>query len=296
MTFVDQFGNKSAGELIRAELWNKLMSALDDLATSVNTQLATLESEVTTLTTSVGQLQTDVGTISGELTQYFKVSLSTTRVTYATGEEATIAAQVTDLAGNTVAFTDETRPWIDFVAVWGHLRAADGFESQTGDSSGGDRAVSIRTNAQGLAQALLRAEVGPELPLEVHADVGATLTAKLTDQRTISQAILDAPTPSDAKNAGAFAAFTAEYDRPAAKNVRSYLDTYYIHQAPSVIGKIAPPIVGPRWRDYASIVVALARADSDPTTPDRARGAAAIRVGFRDWVAPWLLLHYFPPD
>ena len=51
MTFVDQFGNKSAGELIRAELWNKLMSALDDLATSVNTQLATLESEVTTLTT-----------------------------------------------------------------------------------------------------------------------------------------------------------------------------------------------------------------------------------------------------
>ena len=296
MTFVDQFGNKSAGELIRAELWNKLMSAVDDLATSVNTQLATLESEVTTLTTSVGQLQTDVGTISGELTQYFKVSLSTTRVTYATGEEATIAAQVTDLAGNTVAFTDETRPWIDFVAVWGHLRAADGFESQTGDSSGGDRAVSIRTNAQGLAQALLRAEVGPELPLEVHADVGATLTAKLPDQRTISQAILDAPTPSDAKNAGAFAAFATEYDRPAARNVRSYLDTYYIHQAPNVIGKIAPPIVGPRWRDYASIVVALARADSDPTTPDQARGAASIRVGFRDWIAPWLLLHYFHPD
>ena len=49
MTFVDQFGNKSAGELIRAELWNKLMSALDDLATSVNTQLATLESEVTVI-------------------------------------------------------------------------------------------------------------------------------------------------------------------------------------------------------------------------------------------------------
>ena len=85
-------------------------------------------------------------------------------------------------------------------------------------------------------------------------------------------------------------------DRPQAAGVRSFLDTYYVHKAPAVIGKIAPPIVSPRWRDYASIVVALARADSDPTTPDQARGAASIRVGFRDWIAPWLFLHYFHPE
>ena len=117
MTFVDQFGGKSAGELIRAELWNKLMAALDALESNVNEQLGELASEITPLIANVGQLQTEVATISSELTQYFKVSLSTTRVTYATGEEATIAAQVTDLAGNAVAFTDETRPWVDFVAV-----------------------------------------------------------------------------------------------------------------------------------------------------------------------------------
>jgi hypothetical protein len=49
------------------------------------------------------------------------------------------------------------------------------------------------------------------------------------------------------------------------------------------------------WRDYASIVVAVARADADPTTPDQARGAGSIRVGFRDWIGPWLQFHYFDP-
>ena len=99
----------------------------------------------------------------------------------------------------------------------------------------------------------------------------------------------------DAKNAGAFASVAIEYDRPAATGVRSFLDTYYVHRAPSVIGKVSPPIVTQRWRDYASIVVAVARADADPTTPDQARGAATIRVAFRDWIGPWLLLHYFDP-
>src|SRR5262249_55647917 len=107
--------------------------------------------------------------------------------------------------------------------------------------------------------------------------------------------IVQAATPADAKNAGAFAAIAAEYDRPAATNVRSYLDTYYVHKAPVVSAKISPPIFAQRWRDYASIVVAVARADADPTTPDQGRGAATIRVGFRDWIAPWLTLHVFDP-
>lgn len=300
MTFVEQFGNKSAGELIRAELWNKLMAALDDLSTSVDTRFATVDSTLGTLTTQVGtlndsvtQLQTDVGAVKTELAQYYKVSLSTTRVSYATGEEATIVAEVRDLLGQPVQFADADRPWIDFVTVWGHLRPADGFESQVGDSSGGERGVSVRTNAAGVAQVLLRADVAPELPLEAHADVAAALTTKLADTRSVAQAILEAPTPIDAKNAGAFETMATEYDRPQATGVRSFLDTYYVHKAPAVIGKIGPPIVSPRWRDYASIVVAVARADADPTTPDQARGAGSIRVAFRDWIGPWLTLHYF---
>jgi hypothetical protein len=302
MAFVDQFGGKSAGELIRAELWNNVMAALDELSASVDTRFATVESslatltgEVTTLNGTVEQLQTDVGAFKNVLAQYYKVSLSTTRVSYATGEEATIVAEVRDLQGQPIAFANADRPWIDFVTVWGHLRPADGFESQTGDSSGGERGISVRTNGAGVANVLLRAEVGQDLPLEAHADVAATMTTKLSDKRSIAQAILEAPTPVDAKNAGAFAAVAAEYDRPAATGVRSFLDTYYVHRAPSVIGKVAPPVVSPRWRDYASIVVAVARADADPTTPDQARGAGSIRVAFRDWIGPWLLLHYFDP-
>ncbi len=300
MAFVDQFGNKSAGELIRAELWNNVMTALDELSTSVDTRFATVESSleelsgtVATLSGTVGQLQTDVGAVKSLLSQYYKVSLSTTRVSYATGEEATIVAEVRDLQGQPVAFADADRPWIDFVAVWGHLRPAEGFESQAGDSSGGERGISVRTNETGVAHVQLRAEVAPELPLELHADVAAMMTAKLADTRSIAQTVLEAPTPTDAKNAGAFTAISAEYDRPAARGVRSYLDTYYGRHAPSVIGKIGPPL-GPRWRDYASIVVAVARADADPTTPDQARGAGSIRVAFRDWIGPWLLDYFHP--
>ena len=40
MTFVEQFGGKSAGELIRAELWNNLMTALDTFSTSVDSRFA----------------------------------------------------------------------------------------------------------------------------------------------------------------------------------------------------------------------------------------------------------------
>ena len=302
MTFVDQFGGKSAGELIRAELWNKLMGALDDLSTSVDTRfaavdasLATLTTDVTTLTTDVTALQTDVAAIKTVLGDYFKVSLSTTRVSYATGEEAVIVAQLTDLHGQPVTFTADQRPWIDFVAVWGHLRAAAGFDSETGDSSGGERAISVRTNTSGQAQALLRAEVGPELPLQTHLDVAATMTSTLASKATLAETILQAPTPIDAKNAGAFTALATEYDRPTATSMRSYVDTYYVKNSPAVIGKIAPPVVSPVWRDYASIVVAVARADADPTTPDQARGSGSIRVGFRDWIGPWLQFHYFDP-
>ncbi len=61
MTFVDQFGGKSAGELIRAELWNKLMTALDDLSDERRHAASTpwtprsrrSPREVTTLTTDV---------------------------------------------------------------------------------------------------------------------------------------------------------------------------------------------------------------------------------------------------
>jgi hypothetical protein len=303
MTFVDDFGNKSAGELIRAELWNNLMSALDALSATVDTRfatvddsLATLGTRVTTLEGTVGTLQTDVGALQSTLAEYYKVSLSTTRASYATGEQATIVARLTDLRGNPLTFAADARPWIDFVTVGGHLRPADGFESQGGDSSGGEHGIAVRTNASGEAHVLLYADVGKDLPVETHADVSAFMTSKLADARTISQAILEAPTPSDAKQAGAFTSIAAEYDRSAAKNMRAYVDAYYVHRAPSVIGKIAPPIVSPRWRDYGSIVVAAARADSDPTTPDQARGGGSIRVAFRDWVAPWLLLHYLHPE
>ena len=116
MTFVEQFGGKSAGELIRAELWNNLMTALDTFSTSVDsrftpsTSLAALTGQVATLSGAVEEMETELGAIKTVLAQYYKVSLSTTRVSYATGEEATITATVQDLQGRPIAFAPGERP------------------------------------------------------------------------------------------------------------------------------------------------------------------------------------------
>jgi hypothetical protein len=36
----------------------------------------------------------------------------------------------------------------------------------------------------------------------------------------------------------------------------------------------------------------MAKADTDPTTADESRGAVSIQLTFRDWVFPWLRIHY----
>jgi uncharacterized protein YqgV (UPF0045/DUF77 family) len=196
---------------------------------------------------------------------------------------------------NPMTFTDANRPWIDFVTVWGHLVPADGFEVQVGDAGGGERALSVRTNTQGVAQVQLRSEVARDLPAETHADLAATLTTKLADNNTISQAILKAATPQEAKTSGAFAAIAAEYDRPTAINVRSYVDKYYVDNSVKIIGKVLPPIISQRWRDYRSTVLAFAKADADPLTPDSSRGGSSIQVTFRDWIGPWIIFDYLDP-
>ena len=121
-----------------------------------------------------------------------------------------------DLQGQPIAFAPNDRPWIDFVTVWGHLRPGGRVRVAERRQLGrrARRSRCART-APASRRSLLRAEVGHDLPLEVHADVAAALTTKLADKRSVAQAILEAPTPVDAKNAGAFAAIATEYDRPA---------------------------------------------------------------------------------
>jgi archaellum component FlaC len=308
-TFVSRFGGKTAGQLIRADEWNDLVAAIDALATGLTTELNSLETEtdtrldadeaqlaaakgqLETLSTTVAGLQGEVTALTQLLGQYFRVNLSTSRVSYVAGEQATIVAQIRDLRDQPVTFTDAQRPWIDFVTVWGHLAAAPGFQSIGGDGAGGDRALSVRVSSSGQAQALVRAEVGADLSPDVHAEMAAALTTKLSP-KSVAETILESTTPQEAKSSGAFAAIASMYDKKSGSGVRTYADKYYVDKAASIVGKVAPPIVGHSWRDYRSTVLAFVRADSDPTTPDQGRGVSTIQLTFRDWIGPWIVIHY----
>jgi hypothetical protein len=290
---VDQLGSKVAGELIRSQDWNALVAAVEGIETALTARIDAVDGEVEALggrvTAAEGaleQLETAVAPLLGQ----FRVNLRTTKLSYALGEAAEITADVRDLSNNPIAFTNETRPWVDFVTAWGQLKAVGGFESLGG---AGDRAISVRTNAQGEARVILRGEIVDSSD-ELDDEISASLTTQLAGGTTVAQAFLAAGTPAEAKSSGAFTLMTQQYDQPAAKSVRSFVDSYYVKNSPKITGILFPPITQ-RWRDYRATVIALAKNDSDPLTPDAARGVSSLQVTFRDWIGPWILLDYVNP-
>jgi archaellum component FlaC len=331
-TLVEQFANKLPGQLIKSKLWNDFVAAVDQLktdlttkvddltkvvtdgftredaaiadangkiaalATSVDTRFADDRAKIDALTTHVKQVEQDLSAVQGLVKQYFRVNLKTPRQNFATGEQAEITAEVRDLFNQPLAFADADRPWVDFVTVWGQLRPADGFESLTSGTGdvNAERAISVRTNGAGIAKVMLRAEVAEDLPEQAHAEIAGTLLTQLAPQKSLAHTILTAATPAEAKNSGAFKALADEYERPAAASVRSYVDTFYVKNAARLSPKIGMPFIE-RWRDHRCTVLALAKADADPTTPDQSRGVGSIQVTFRDWISPWILTHYIDP-
>lgn len=302
---VDTIGNKAAGQLIRSADWNMLVAALDALSAQVTSEFAAVRSEfaaadaelrglidaldarVTTLETQLETLQTEVEPL---LRQTYRVLLTTTKVNYALGELAELTAQVNDLQGNPV--TD--RPWVDFVATWGQLRPVRGFESRGGV---GDRTISVRTNDQGIARVLVRAEHAEGFAEEDEDEVAVALTTRLrADNLSVAEHILQANTPLEARERGAFEILTTEYNRTDALLVRNYVDAYYLRNPTMSVGKITPDFVErfrSRWRDYRATVMAFAKTDSDPLTPDHSRGVNSIQITFRDWIGPWIFVDYF---
>lgn len=303
---VDQLGNKLPGQLIKSDDWNALVAAvenveaslsqrIDDLSASVDTRFATLTNQVTALSTQLSDLAAQFGTfrasVEALLGQYYRVTLEATKATYALGELAEITARVTDLAGNPLDLANVAdRPWIDFVTVWGQLRAVPGSTSMGGV---GNRTIAVQVNAEGIARVRLQAEHAEGLTEEAEAEVAASLSARPTgSQMTIAEAILEAATPLDGAVKPAFRTLSVEYDRSDALSVRNYVDTYYLRYAPQVADARFTPAFRHRWRDYQTTVMAFARRDSDPRTPDQGRGASSIQVTFRDWIGPWIILDY----
>lgn len=323
---VNRLGKKAAGQLIKSEDWNALVAAVEDgdakLAQSVDAlsrsvderfketlkkidaleeklsrqmqtlgqqlagQIQGLAGRVATLETQVGDLRQKLDPVLNHL---WRVTLETTRRHYAIGEVAEITARVTDLQGRPLG----VRPWVDFVATWGQLSAASGFESLTGE---GSRTISVRTNEAGIAKLRLRSDYVQGVAEETQDEIATVFTAGFANtNRSIGDVILASKTPMEARDAGAFKALSREYDRVDTRQMRAYVDTYYVRNATRIAQPSATvDLASLGWsdHDYRATVMAFVKGDSDPQTPDAARAVSSTQITFRDWIRPWIHLGY----
>lgn len=288
----EKIGGKVAGELIRSEDWNALVTAIEELETVLSARIDGVEAQVSALDNRIAETEADLAELATRVEPLFdryRVNLRTARVSYVLGEAAEITVELRDLVNEKIPFTPANRPWIDLVTPWGKLAAAPGVESLGG---AGSRAISVRANTDGIARAILRAEV-VDADEDAEAEVSASL-GTMVGGKTIAQNLITASTPAEAKSTGTFQVLTEHYDNPSAKRVKGFVDSYYASNATKVTGKIVPPFTQ-RWYDHRATVVAVAKNDSDPLTPDSGRGVSSIQVTFRDWIGPWLILDYVNP-
>jgi archaellum component FlaC len=325
---VDKLGNKAEGLLIKSSDWNVLVQAVEDndtaidaLSASVDERFKTVDTQITNLDTKVDTVRTDLKQLVSDLsdsvdaklanlhikidtvtetlaalaarinpiiTSYCRLTLNTGRLNYAIGQLAEIIARVTDLEGHPID-VGGGRPWIDFVTSWGQLKPADGFQSRGGV---GDRTLSVQVNTQGEARVFLRSDFAEGFSDDEEDEVSAALTTVVSGINiSVANTILDAQTPVEAKNKGAFRTMSLEYDRSDAVTVRKFMDAHYLRNPYLVTGKLTPTFTH-RWRDYRATVLAFVKKDSDPRTPDESRGVSSIQITFRDWIGPWLALDY----
>ena len=161
-----------------------------------------------------------------------------------------------------------------------------GFNSRAGS---GDNSISVQVNAQGIARVQLRAEHSEGFSETEEAQVSAVMQMQVPNANmTVAQSFMTAATPSDAPAKSAYKVLAQEYERQDSIALRAYADTYHVRTPEYTLSPILPNF-WTQWRDYRATVIALAKPDADPTTPDGARGAGSIQVTFRDWLWPWTL-------
>jgi len=301
---VNDFGGKISGELIKSTDWNGMLAKVESMLTTLASDLGTriddletratdLENRTTTAETRLNQAETTINAISN---RFRRLDMSTQTTRFAIGQRGTISARVTALDGSPLDLSNTAdRPWVDFVTVWGTLKAAPGFTSRGG---AGDQTLSVRVNADGFAEVLIRAShaeaFAEEEELEIESVMAIRPQAGIND--TIADLVLNANTPRDASMSFAYQAISTEYDRTSASTTpvfQRYVDTYYVMQPSRTVADFAS-VFTQRWRDYRATVMAFVKPDSNPTTADGALASASIQVTFRDWIAPWVTTDYLP--
>ncbi len=300
---VDGFGGKISGELIKAADWNGMLAQVetmfDGLAGTLGARIDAIEARANAIETRLTSVEEVVDEVEPLLqtvrTRFRRLELSAATTTFAIGQRGEIVARVKALDGSALDLADAAaRPWVDFVTVWGTLKPASGFTSRGG---AGDQTLSVQVNEAGEARVLVRAAHAEAFAEEEELEIEGFLSTRpqAGNTSTIADMVLAANTPRDATLNFAYRAISTEYDRPAATQpvFQRYLDSYYLTEPSRAAGNFTS-VFTQRWRDYRATVFAFLKPDSDPTTADGALAAASIQVTFRDWIAPWIVVDYFP--
>ena len=292
-------GTKAPGQLIKSDDWNALVAGVNAIEAALTASITALQGTVTALDTRVTTVETNITSVQADvesiLANTYRVTLETSTNRYALGALAQLTATVRDARGNVPALVNGERPWVDFVTTWGQLKPAPGFTARAGVAA---RSISVQTDANGIARVRLSSELVHDMSDDLELDFAAFLdTAVGPQNQTFAQVMLAANTPNDTQVLNAYSLASATYDSVGASAVREYADSYYFSNSSKIAGKVSPTVANfwrQRWRDHHITVLAFGKSDSDPLTPDAARGANAIEITFRDWLEPWIMVDYLP--
>ena len=284
---------KSPGNLITAADWNALVSVvveygndlvgLPERVTAAETAIDALQTRVDALESLPGRVQA-LEDETAPLRAAYKLTVSTASENFLVGDVAEIVFRATALDGSPLA---APMPWLDVVATWGRLRGAPGFSVR---DNAEENALSIQFNAAGLARVQLRSHFTKGFSATAESTFSNAMQLQVQTggtTKTARQILAASASPQDPDTKLVFKAMHLTYD--ANKSVRNYADAYVGQISGNVFqpGKIGGIISLGEWQNYRATVMAFAKPDANPTTPDPTRGIATIQVNFREWIAHW---------
>ncbi len=284
-------GGKAPGHLVKADDWNKLVTVLEaygETLAGLDVRVGDLEDELTELAAKVAPLEGLADRVqaledeTAPLRENYQLSVRTTSENHLVGQVAELVFTATALDGSPLA---APMPWLDVVTTWGRLRAAPGFIVR---ENAEENALSIQFNNAGEARVQLRSHFTKGFTPSVEQSFQNMLQTQVgTTGKTVMKILQDSASPQDPETVMAFKSIHQVYD--GNKTVKTYADGY-IGQATGgkyLGGKLGTLLPLGEWEHYRATVMAFAKPDASPLTPDPTRGVATIQVNFREWIPHW---------
>lgn len=277
---------KSPGHLITSQDWNALVSVLVEYGNGLidlPPRLAAAEAAIAALDTRVTALEVLPALVQAlddetqPLRDNYALAVNTTQENFLVGQVAEIVFRATRLDGSPIT---GPRPWLDIVTTWGRLRAAPGFVVR---DNAEENAISVQFNDAGEARVQLRSQFTRGFTPLTESNFSNAIKAQAgVAGKSIAQVLETAVSPQDADAKLAFKAMHATYN--GNQSIKTYADGYVSQYTGGRFGGI---IQRGDWEEYRATVMAFAKPDASPTTPDPTRGIATVQVTFREWIAHW---------